>query len=98
MDKLTANKSDIYGNMTWILQKIAGLEGQFAVNSVCGLRVIAPLREKRAQIAADPEYVLDVLREGGKRAKQKAEKKMGGRTEEMKRELEHIGPIIGASM
>ena len=39
-------------------------------------KFIAPLREKRAQIAADPEYVLDVLREGGKRAKQKAEKKM----------------------
>ncbi|MFA5291464.1 MAG: type IV pilus twitching motility protein PilT [Phycisphaerae bacterium] len=28
---------------------------------------------------------------------EKAEKKMGGRTEEMKRELENIGPIIGVS-
>jgi twitching motility protein PilT len=28
---------------------------------------------------------------------EKAEKKMGGRTEEMKRELENIGPIIGAA-
>ena len=37
---------------------------------------IAPLRDKRAQIASDTDYVLDVLREGGKRAKQKAEKKM----------------------
>ena len=39
-------------------------------------KFIAPLREKRKQIAGDTEYVLDVLREGGKRAKQKAEKKM----------------------
>ena len=39
-------------------------------------KFIAPLREKRAQIAGDTDYVLDVLRDGGKRAKQKAEKKM----------------------
>jgi tryptophanyl-tRNA synthetase len=39
-------------------------------------KFIAPLREKRKQIAADTDYVLDVLRDGGKRAKQKAEKKM----------------------
>lgn len=37
---------------------------------------IAPLREKRAKLADDTDYVLDVLKEGGKRAKQKAEKKM----------------------
>ena len=37
---------------------------------------IAPLRDKRLQVASDPDYVLDVLKEGGKRAKQKAEKKM----------------------
>ncbi len=37
---------------------------------------IAPLRDKRAQLESDTDYVLDVLREGGKRAKQKAEKKM----------------------
>lgn len=37
---------------------------------------IAPLREKRDQIAHDKDFVLDVLREGGKRAKMKAEKKM----------------------
>lgn len=37
---------------------------------------IRPLREKREQLAADPEYVLEVLEEGGKRAKQRAEKKM----------------------
>jgi len=37
---------------------------------------IAPLREKRAQLAQDTDYVLDILKEGGKRAKLKAEKKM----------------------
>ena len=37
---------------------------------------IAPLREKREKLAHDVDYVLDVLKEGGKRAKQKAEKKM----------------------
>jgi len=37
---------------------------------------IAPLREKRKQLEGDTDYVLDILREGGKRAKQKAEKKM----------------------
>jgi tryptophanyl-tRNA synthetase len=37
---------------------------------------IRPLREKRAQLSADIDYVLDVLREGGKRARQRAEKKM----------------------
>ena len=39
-------------------------------------KFIAPLREKRKQIAGDTDYVLDILRDGGKRAKQKAEKKM----------------------
>jgi tryptophanyl-tRNA synthetase len=39
-------------------------------------KFIAPLREKRKQIASDTDYVLDILRDGGKRAKQKAEKKM----------------------
>ncbi len=37
---------------------------------------IKPLREKREQLAHDTDYVLDVLKEGGKRAKQRAEKKM----------------------
>ncbi len=37
---------------------------------------IGPMREKRKQFAADPDFVLDILKEGGKRAKQKAEKKM----------------------
>lgn len=37
---------------------------------------IKPLREKREQLAQDGEYILDVLKEGGKRAKAKAEKKM----------------------
>lgn len=39
-------------------------------------RFIKPLRDKRDQISSDTDYVLDVLRDGGKRAKQKAEKKM----------------------
>ncbi len=39
-------------------------------------KFIGPMREKREQLAADPDFVLDVLREGGKRAKVKAEKKM----------------------
>jgi tryptophanyl-tRNA synthetase len=37
---------------------------------------IGPLREKRKQLESDTDYVLDILKEGGKRAKQKAEKKM----------------------
>jgi len=37
---------------------------------------ITPLRERRAQLAGDMDYVLDVLKEGGERARQKAEKKM----------------------
>jgi tryptophanyl-tRNA synthetase len=37
---------------------------------------IGPMREKREQLAHDMDYVMDVLKEGGKRAKQKAEKKM----------------------
>ena len=39
-------------------------------------KFITPLREKRNQIAHDKDFVLDVLKEGGKRAKMKAEKKM----------------------
>jgi tryptophanyl-tRNA synthetase len=37
---------------------------------------IRPLREKREQLEHDTDYVLDVLKDGGKRAKAKAEKKM----------------------
>ena len=37
---------------------------------------IKPLREKRDQLAHDLDYGMDVLKEGGKRAKQRAEKKM----------------------
>jgi len=37
---------------------------------------ITPLREKRAQLAADTDYVLDILKEGGQRAREKATKKM----------------------
>ncbi len=37
---------------------------------------IAPLREKRAEIAKDKNYVLDVLKKGGQIARMKAEKKM----------------------
>lgn len=39
-------------------------------------KFIKPIREKREQIASDKDYVLDVLKEGGERAKSKAEKKM----------------------
>lgn len=39
-------------------------------------KFIGPMREKREQLSADTDYVLDVLREGGKRAKMRAEKKM----------------------
>lgn len=37
---------------------------------------IAPLREKRDQLAHDTDFILDLLKEGGKRAKVKAERKM----------------------
>src|SRR3989338_3550707 len=37
---------------------------------------VKPLREKREQLAKDIDYVLDILKECGKRAKIKAEKKM----------------------
>ncbi|MFA7216633.1 MAG: tryptophan--tRNA ligase [Candidatus Paceibacterota bacterium] len=39
-------------------------------------KFIAPLREKRDHFTHDIDYVLDILKEGGKIAKQKAEKKM----------------------
>jgi tryptophanyl-tRNA synthetase len=39
-------------------------------------KFVAPLREKREALAKDRAYVLDVLREGGKRAKQIADAKM----------------------
>src|ERR1019366_5676747 len=31
MDKLTAQMPDIYGNLTWILQKNPGFDGQFTL-------------------------------------------------------------------
>lgn len=37
---------------------------------------ISPMREKREQLAHDRDYIIDVLKDGGKRAKMKAEKKM----------------------
>ena len=37
---------------------------------------IGPMREKRDQLAHDMDYVMDVLKEGGKKAKAKAEQKM----------------------
>lgn len=37
---------------------------------------IRPMREKREQLEHDMDYVMDVLKEGGKKAKSKAEKKM----------------------
>ncbi len=42
------------------------------------------------------EEMLDKSRQPGAML-EKAEKKMGGRTEEIRRELENIGPVIGAS-
>ena len=36
----------------------------------------APMRERRAALAADPDYVWDVLRDGAKRASEEAEKTM----------------------
>ena len=37
---------------------------------------VAPLRERREKIAAKPEYVKDILKEGGKKAQEKAKQKM----------------------
>jgi tryptophanyl-tRNA synthetase len=37
---------------------------------------IRPLRENRKKLADDTDFVLDILKEGGERARQKAEKKM----------------------
>ena len=37
---------------------------------------ISPLRKKRQDLASDPDFVLDVLKEGGARARQKAQRKM----------------------
>ncbi len=39
-------------------------------------KFISPLRDKREQLSHDTDFVLDVLKDGGKRAKAKAEKKM----------------------
>jgi tryptophanyl-tRNA synthetase len=39
-------------------------------------KFITPMREKREQLAHDVDFVLEVLKEGGARAKAKAEKKM----------------------
>ncbi len=50
-------------------------------------RFIAPLREKRSQLASDTDYVLDILKEGGQRAREKAQKKM-----------EHIRDVIGVKL
>ncbi|MFZ2522567.1 MAG: tryptophan--tRNA ligase [Minisyncoccia bacterium] len=37
---------------------------------------ISPLRDKREQLSHDTDYVLDIIKDGGSRAKAKAEKKM----------------------
>lgn len=39
-------------------------------------KFIGPIREKRKRLESDTDYVLDILKEGGERAKQKAGKKM----------------------
>jgi hypothetical protein len=36
IDKLTVKRSDIYGNMTWILQKNSECDGQFVLNDTLG--------------------------------------------------------------
>jgi tryptophanyl-tRNA synthetase len=37
---------------------------------------LAPFRERRAELSKDPDYVFDVLREGGKRAREIAQQTM----------------------
>ena len=46
MDKVTAKKSDIYGNSTWILQKNSGFEGQLSLIDVfrAGFARIFPVK------------------------------------------------------
>jgi hypothetical protein len=45
-DKLTARKTDIYGNMTWILQKNSGFDGQFVLNDTIRAGFMRPARRK----------------------------------------------------
>ncbi len=40
------------------------------------IKFITPIREKRKQIAADPEKVKDIFRQGGEKAKAIADNKM----------------------
>ncbi|MGD0223785.1 MAG: hypothetical protein ABSF71_15755 [Terriglobia bacterium] len=54
-DKIPDEKSDIYGKVTRILQKIAHLEGQFATNgafATCFVRNFVPIcrRERKMEV------------------------------------------------
>jgi hypothetical protein len=46
MDKMAGEKSDIYGNSTWILQKSSGFDGQFALIVTFGVGSWGILRRK----------------------------------------------------
>jgi hypothetical protein len=46
MDTLTAIKTDIYGNMTWILQKNSEFDGQFFLIDTFGAGFVRPWRRK----------------------------------------------------
>ena len=59
MDIMTAEKSDIYGNMTWVLRKNSGYDGQFSLIytfEAVSVRIfagkISPAVARRAQCGA----------------------------------------------
>jgi len=58
MDKLAATKSDIYGDMTWILQKNSRYDGQFFLYDTFGEDFVrpsqrkSPFRQSRGSVAA----------------------------------------------
>jgi hypothetical protein len=60
MDKLTARQTDIYGDMTWILQKNSGYDGQFILIDTFGADFVqlsrrkSPSRQSRGKVAAPP--------------------------------------------
>jgi hypothetical protein len=73
MDKLTATKSDICGNMTWILQKNSGYDSQFALIDTLGVGLVrlsrrkSPSRQNRGGVA-NPQGP-KVIRHGETRGK-----------------------------
>ena len=40
------------------------------------IRFVAPLRDKRAELEKDRDYVIDVIKKGGKKVRERAEEKM----------------------